>query len=257
MKYITSWSGGKDSTASIILEHIHGLPPSDIVFSEVMFDRERGISGELPEHIEFIKNKAIPIFESWGHKVEILHASKDYLDLFYHVVTRTLKKDRFGKFVGFPIGRMCSISRDLKLVPIRKYLSYCSVDPVTQYVGIAADEPERLERLKGTDKVSLLAEYGYTEKMAFDLCRDYGLLSPIYEFSSRGGCWFCPNQSCKSFARLKLAYPELWAELVKLSHTENMISRYFRYTDTFADVDRAVNAIIGCWEFEDSQLTLF
>ena len=46
MLYFHSWSGGKDSTASIILDHIHGLPPSKIIFSEVMFDRKREISGE-------------------------------------------------------------------------------------------------------------------------------------------------------------------------------------------------------------------
>ena len=36
MKYFHSWSGGKDSTAAIILDHIHGRPPSRIVFCEVM-----------------------------------------------------------------------------------------------------------------------------------------------------------------------------------------------------------------------------
>ena len=41
MLYFQSWSGGKDSTASIILEHIHGLPKSKIIMSEVMFDKKR------------------------------------------------------------------------------------------------------------------------------------------------------------------------------------------------------------------------
>ncbi len=80
MRYLYSWSGGKDSTAAIILSHIHNLPPSTVIFSEVMFDKKRGISGELPEHIDFIKNRAIPVFEEWGYTVEILHATKDYLD---------------------------------------------------------------------------------------------------------------------------------------------------------------------------------
>lgn len=62
MRYLYSWSGGKDSTAAIILSHIHNLPPSTVIFSEVMFDKKRGISGELPEHIDFIKNRAIPVF---------------------------------------------------------------------------------------------------------------------------------------------------------------------------------------------------
>lgn len=38
MKYIASWSGGKDSTASIILAHEHNEPLDLIIFSEVMFD---------------------------------------------------------------------------------------------------------------------------------------------------------------------------------------------------------------------------
>lgn len=60
MKYIASWSGGKDSTASIILAHEHNEPLDLIIFSEVMFDEN--ISGELPEHIDFIKNKANAIY---------------------------------------------------------------------------------------------------------------------------------------------------------------------------------------------------
>ena len=51
-KCIATWSGGKDSTASIILAHEHNEPLDLIIFSEVMFDK--GISGELPEHIDFI-----------------------------------------------------------------------------------------------------------------------------------------------------------------------------------------------------------
>lgn len=56
MKYIASWSGGKDSTASIILAHENCEPLDLIIFSEVMFDK--GISGEIPEHIRFVKRTA-------------------------------------------------------------------------------------------------------------------------------------------------------------------------------------------------------
>ena len=68
MNTLCFWSGGKDSTASIILAHIHHLPITEIVFCEVMFDKSRNISGEIPEHIDFIRNIAIPIFEEWGYK---------------------------------------------------------------------------------------------------------------------------------------------------------------------------------------------
>ncbi len=257
MKYITSWSGGKDSTASIILEHIHGLPPSDIIFSEVMFDKKRGISGELPEHIDFVKNKAIPVFEKWGHKVTILHSDKDYLDCFYHVLTRSKNPERNGKFHGFPMGGMCALNRTCKTSPINKYLKQFSKGEVIQYVGIAADEEERLEKLEKRGQVSLLEKLHITESECFGLCKQYGLLSPVYEHYKRGGCWFCPNYNCKSFARLKLEYPDLWSELEKLSHTSNLVSQNFRYNKSFAEVDREVDKIIENQRLESMQMKLF
>lgn len=82
MHYLLSWSGGKDSTASIILAHENNEPLDTIVFCEVMYDLKNNISGENPEHIKFIKEEAKPLFESWGYKVEILMANQDYLDFF-------------------------------------------------------------------------------------------------------------------------------------------------------------------------------
>ena len=76
--------------------------------------------------------------------------------------------------------------------PIRDYYKGFGDGDIIQYVGIASDEQIRLDRLK-SNQVSLLDKYGYTEKMAHGLSRDSGLLSPIYEKNSRGGCWFCPN----------------------------------------------------------------
>lgn len=255
--FFQSWSGGKDSTASIILEHIHGFPPSNIIFSEVMFDKKRGISGELPEHIDFIKNRAIPIFESWGHKVDIVHSEKDYLDVFFNVVKRSKVPERNGKFSGFPIAGLCWINSRCKISPIKKFLKQFSDRELFQYVGIASDEPERLLRLEGTNRSSLLARYGYTEKMAFDLCEQYGLLSPVYGFSRRGGCWFCPNSSFREFARLKRKYPYLWSELESLSRVENLCSWSFRFNQTFSDVDSEVDRIIQCELFDESQIYLW
>lgn len=244
MQTIQSWSGGKDSTASIILEHIHGLPPSTIIMSEVMFDKTRGISGELPEHIEWVHNVAVPLFKSWGYEVNILRADKDYLDMFHLVRKRSRMQERNGKQAGFVQGGRCEINKPLKIKPIKDFFKTVSGNYI-QYVGIAADETERLKRLKGTNKISLLEKYGYTERMAYDLCKSYGLLSPIYAFSNRGGCWFCPNNSIAWFAHIKQTYPELWAELKKLSHTSNLVSQNFKYTATFAEIDAKVDKYIA------------
>lgn len=188
MKYIASWSGGKDSTASIILAHEHNVPLDLIIFSEVMFDKN--ISGELPEHIDFIKNKAIPIFESWGYETKILRSDKTYLDCFHHIST---KGKRIGKKLGFPMAGKCLINRDCKMPQLIKFTNGIG-EPFTQYIGIAVDEPVRMNRIVNAgNKVSLLDKYRYTEQMAFDLCREYDLLSPIYEFAPRGGLLVLPE----------------------------------------------------------------
>lgn len=241
MLYFHSWSGGKDSTASVILDHISGGPPSTIIFSEVMFDLNRGISGELPEHIDFVKNKAKPLFESWGYKVEIVHSDMDYMRCFYHVISRSKHKERNGKYSAWPMGGRCRINSCAKLKPIHDFYKQFAATEYTQYIGIAVNEPERLERLKGTNKISLLEKYGYTEEMAYDLCKKYDLLSPTYEIAKRGGCWFCPNQGYAVFAYVREKYPELWQELRELDKVENVVSHSFKYGKTLSEVEALID----------------
>lgn len=218
MKYIASWSGGKDSTASILLAHEHNDPLDLIIFSEVMFDEN--ISGELPEHIDFIKNKAVPIFESWGYETKILRSDKTYLDCFHHIST---KGKRIGKKRGFPMAGKCLINRNCKMPPLIKFTNGIG-EPFTQYIGIAVDEPVRMNRIVNAgNKVSLLEKYRYTEQMAFDLCKKYGLLSPIYDFAPRGGCWFCPNARDVELRHLRNCHRDLWDKLLALENEPNTI----------------------------------
>lgn len=241
MKTYLSWSGGKDSTASIILCHERNIPLDGIIFCEVMFDNERNISGENPEHIDFIYNKAIPIIENrFGFNVTVLRAEKDYIKEFNTVITKSSHNDRIGKKHGFLLGGRCNVSRDMKLKLIRDWKR--SVGTFQDIVGIAADEPIRLARLKENQR-SVLFEAHITEAQTYDICRKYDLLSPIYEQENRGGCWFCPNSSIKDFARLAKHHPELWGELEKLSHTENLVSQGFKYGRTFESVNREVQTI--------------
>ena len=97
-----------------------------------------------------------------------------------------------GKKTGFPMSGKCQINKSVKVLPIKNFLS--SIDEeFTQYIGIAVDEPTRMERIVNSgNKVSLLEKYGYTEQRALDLCKKYDLLSPIYEFAPRGGLLVLP-----------------------------------------------------------------
>lgn len=218
MKYVASCSFGKDSIATILLAREHNEPLDEIVYCEVMFDEN--ISAELQEHRDFIYNKAIPVFESWGYKVTVLRSDKTYLDCFYHVAT---KGKRIGKMLGFPMSGKCLINRDCKLKPIKEYWKQQQKD-VVQYIGIAKDEPKRLERIANTEnKISLLEKNEYTERMAYDLCKKYDLLSPIYDFTKRGGCWFCPNARDSELRHLRNNHKGLWAKLLELENMQNLI----------------------------------
>lgn len=245
MKHIASCSFGKDSIATILLAIENNEPLDGAVFSEVMFDLARNISGENPEHIEWIYTVAIPKLAALGCPVEVVRADRDYVSYFSKIINKGKRK---GSAIGFPIGGMCAIQRDCKVAPIHKWYKQFT-EPIMQYVGIAADEPRRLARLKD-NQISLLAKYGYTEDMAMNKCIEYGLVSPIYESSHRGGYWFCPNCKIKVFAEFRKKHPELWKELQSLSRVPNLCSYGFKYGMTLQEVEARMDAI-------DAQLTLF
>lgn len=249
--HIASCSFGKDSIATILLALENNEPLDRVVFAEVMFDHSRGISGEIPEHIEWVYSTAIPKLEAMGVPVDVVKAEKDYVYFFANAVGGGRHK---GKIYGFPLGGMCTVNRECKLNPIRRYYNYwLKYYSIVQYVGIARDEPKRLARLKDSrkiKKISLLDKYGYTEAMARTKAEEYGLLSPIYQTGTRNGCWFCPNSSIKQFGRFRKEHPDLWEELVKLSHTPNLCSYGFKYGKTVQQIEQRI-----LWE--ERQLKLF
>ena len=189
LKHVASCSFGKDSLATILLALEHGEPLDEAVYCEVMFDKE--ISGEVPEHRDFIYTTAIPALERRGVKVTVLRSEKTYVDLFTGKITRGPKK---GLLRSFPICGRCAVQRDCKLKPILRYQKSLPPDTV-QYIGIAKDEQERLLRLAG-NRVSLLDKYNCTEEDAKQLCQRAGLLSPVYTFTTRGaaGSALTPNE---------------------------------------------------------------
>lgn len=190
-----------------------------------MYDKERNISGENPRHIDFIWNKAKPLFESWGYEVKILRADKDYLDCFYHVIEKPRKHpEHKGMRNGFAPRGMCNVKRDCKMKPMNDFYKSLKDEDIIKYVGICIDEPKRLKSLhKDNKQISLLEKYRYTEQMAMDLCKEFNLLSPCYELSKRGGCWMCPNAKLAEHREIKQLYPDVWDEFVNLENEPKIV----------------------------------
>ena len=244
MKYVASCSFGKDSLATIPLTLEHGEPLDEAVYCEVMFDAN--ISGEVPEHRDFIYECAIPFLAQNGIKTTVLRSKITFMDSFY----RVCKKGRSaGKINSWPLCGKCCIQRDCKLLPINAYKKALDGN-VVQYIGIANDKQERLARLERSKTVSLLQKYKKTEADAVNICRKAGLYSPIYAFTQRNGCFFCPNAPLRELRHLYDHHPLLWNCLLECQKAPNKATELFNREYRIDELDAR-------FENDDRQFSLF
>ncbi len=206
MQYICSLSYGKDSIVIPEICKRHGLPLDRIVHVEIMATPE--IHSDLPPMLEFKKKADAIIKERYGIEVEHIHAPKSYEEHFYSVFQKGKHK---GNIYGFPMVRGAWCNSRLKLSVLNRF----NKPDITQYIGICSDEPERIARLEGTNKIALPAQLGYTEEDCRKIAEELDLLSPIYTDATRGGCWFCHNQGIDQLRKLRKNYPEYWQLLLK------------------------------------------
>lgn len=206
MEYIASISYGKDSLAMLEVISRNHLPLDRIVHVEIM--ATPSIPADLPPMMEF-KSKADQIIKQrYGVEVEHLCAPKSYEEYFYSPIRRKSSKN-YGRIYGFPLQRGNWCNGRLKVEVIDK-IQHGGI----AYIGIAADEPKRFSIMSETKRCPLV-EYGWTEKMCWEWCSANNLLSPIYETSFRGGCWFCHNQGVDQLRILRKKYPDYWALLMR------------------------------------------
>lgn len=215
---IFNLSFGKDSMATLLLAVEQGIQIDRVMYCDIRFSDE--ISGEHPLMAEWIPEAERILKERFGITVEHVF-SITYFEQFFKVKQ---KGSHIGDVYGFPhiIGAWCN-SR-LKIAAINKYFAQFGNNNITQFVGIAYDEPKRWKRLKSKETKnckyrSLLFEHKFTEFDAFIMCAKYGLLSPIYQTNDeiyRGGCWFCPKQCNADLYSLWKNYPEYFQKLVDL-----------------------------------------
>lgn len=206
MEHILSLSYGKDSMACLGAIEKLGWPLDRIVHAEIWATET--IPADLPEMVEF-KKKADKIIEKrWGIKVE--HGDKFIFDdVFYKYYG--LRSKRNGQIYGWPTRKCKWCVSHLKMASLKQIRS--EKDNIS-YVGIAYQEFDRYHNLNKIKK-SPLVNIGWTEKDCFNWCKKNDLLSPIYVNSTRGGCWFCPNQSINQLRLLRKNYPEYWALMLK------------------------------------------
>ena len=176
-------------------------------------------------------------------------------------VPRTSRNKRYG----FPTLQAKWCSGMLKQNTLDKAKGFSDRLSVITYLGIAADEPPRIERYKDRKEYMLpLVDIGWDEAYCRKWCEENDLLSPIYTTATRGGCWFCHNQGVNQLRLLRKNYPKLWELLLKWDndspvtfhadgHTVHDFDKRFALEDEGCDLSKFRWSMLD----EGAQYTLF
>lgn len=207
MKFIASVSFGKDSLAMLLLI-LENKPPLDEV---VFYDTGKEFAAIYQE-----RDKVKKILNDKGIKYTELKPSMDFETRMYNY-PHLSRKGEIKKGYGW-CGGLCRWGTSEKLRTIDNYSKGAH-----QYIGLAIDEPVRLERLKGQNKSSPLADFGFTEKMALEYCYSKGFdwletdggSTPVklYDILDRVSCWCCRNKNLKELENYKRYLPSYFKKL--------------------------------------------
>jgi len=105
------------------------------------------------------------------------------------------------------------------------------------YVGIAADETERLIKERKPYKLFPLADWGMTESDCLTYCRDSGVNwqeqgIDLYDILDRVSCWCCANKNQWELYNIWRCLPTYWKRLKELqSKTDRPFKKEYSVFD--------------------------
>ena len=236
---IVGVSGGKDSLATCILLNWLEIPFKTIT-AEVWWKND--ISGENPYHYEFLHSVVVEHLKSWGRECDFVRSKiTAYEYMTTPVAYSKNHPERIGKLRGFPLCNKCGIQRDCKVKPCSQYYK-SQTERYSVITGIAADEKDRILSNTANNRISILELLDVAEYETYGLCEPQGLLSPIYTFSERGGCWFCPNQKIQEWELLYRVFPHLWRDLMEIQEMPGKVQEKINRTQTLYDIEKQICA---------------
>lgn len=228
---IISFSGGKDSTAMLLMM----LERKEPIHSVVFFDTGWEFPG-MYDHIELLQKNT-------GVKIWRLHPR---LPFEYLLTQKPIKKDgvidRFG--YGWPsmTNRWCTGEKKDML----RYFSKRADNHANECIGISADEVKRVK-----EKRYPLVEWGVTGDQALQYCYSRGYdWGGLYEKMGRVSCFCCPLQRLAETRNVRHQHPSLWADILRMDSATHSNSSFTKPGVTAHDLDRR-------FAEEDRQMTMF
>jgi 3'-phosphoadenosine 5'-phosphosulfate sulfotransferase (PAPS reductase)/FAD synthetase len=212
--HAVSLSGGKDSTALLLLMIERGMPIDAVISADTGM--------EFPEMYDHLAKVDDYLFRERGIHVTTLRHPHGFEWLMFEEPKqkKSSLENRARMGVppygnGWPGIRVRWCTGQLKTHLITKEVNRLKKEKnALHYVGIAADEAWRC---KG--EVYPLVEWGITEAEALQACYDRGFdFGGLYEIYHRASCWCCPFQRIDELRKLRQHHPALWAKLLDLDN---------------------------------------
>lgn len=218
-KYIASVSFGKDSLAMLLKLIEENFPLDEVVFYD---------TGMEFQCIYNIRDKIIPLLEEHNIKFVELKPKEPFE---YTMFDKPVKKRNGEMSKGYSwCGGRCRWGTTEKLKAIEKYAKDCY-----EYVGIATDEPLRLNKERKGNKLFPLAEWNMTEKDCLKYCYDKGFNwleddIELYSILDRVSCWCCCNKNLKELKNYYKYLPKYWNKLKYMQSKLDRPMKYNKYT---------------------------
>lgn len=232
MKHIVQFSGGKDSTAMLLIMLEKGMPVDEIIFCDT--------GKEFPAMYKHIAK----VEQYIGRSITRLKADKSF-DYYFSEYIKTTGKNKGTKGYGWPRMWMRWCTRILKQELTKKHLT--DIGEYITYIGIASDEPKRHINIP-KNTVHPLFNWGISEKQALQYCYSKGFdWNGLYNHFRRVSCWCCPLQNMSSLRTLRKYYPDLWQ---KLKEMDAKVPYTFK-------PDYSVENLEKRFALEDQQINLF
>jgi 3'-phosphoadenosine 5'-phosphosulfate sulfotransferase (PAPS reductase)/FAD synthetase len=237
---VVSLSGGKDSTAMLLMLLERGEPIADIVFFDGGWEFP-----QMLEHLEklerFVGRGITRLRPRLPVGVVTEKAPFDWLFSEYPVVKRgTGQVHMIGRGWPAPNRRWCTgvKQRALKAHLLALTHREGAVLPLRQCIGFASDELERLAGPTKRDGMYYvqrypLVEWGVTEADALAYCKKRGFTwGRLYDYFGRVSCFCCPLQPLNDLRKLRWVYPGLWERMLKMESwlPENDKGRRFNHS---------------------------
>lgn len=225
MKQIASCSFGKDSLA-MVLQLLEKKYPLDIV---VFYD-----TGMEFQAVYDIRNKIIPILEKNNIEYVELHPENSFeYDMFDRPVCK--KGTTIIHKYGYSwCGGNCRWGTTNKTKAITQFYKQFCNEEIIEYIGIAADEANRLPKDGSYRSISNniiktypLAEWNMTEKDCLEYCYeqryDWKEYEPklntyirLYNILPRVSCWCCRNKNLNELRNYYHYLPSYWDRLKEI-----------------------------------------